>query len=65
MRIYTKPKGALPGIFFLSIILDYDAPVIVSRKFSKISDFCLKIHKNMLKDFRYALVWGQSVKYNP
>jgi ribosome-interacting GTPase 1 len=65
VRIYTKPKGALPGIFLKIFKIDYDAPVIVSRKFSKISDFCLKIHKNMLKDFRYALVWGQSVKYNP
>lgn len=39
--------------------------MILSRTRSTIADFCLRIHKNMLKDFRYALVWGSSVKYNP
>ncbi|CAK67751.1 unnamed protein product (macronuclear) [Paramecium tetraurelia] len=56
IRIYTKPKGLEP---------DYNAPVIVQRKFSTITDFCNKLHKSMIKDFRYALVWGASVKYNP
>ncbi|CAD8152614.1 unnamed protein product [Paramecium octaurelia] len=56
IRIYTKPKGLEP---------DYNAPVILQRKFSTITDFCNKLHKSMIKDFRYALVWGASVKYNP
>eukprot|EP00922_Rhytidocystis_sp_ex-Travisia-forbesii_P027101 GHVS01039764.1.p1 GENE.GHVS01039764.1~~GHVS01039764.1.p1 ORF type:complete len:368 (+),score=64.16 GHVS01039764.1:585-1688(+) len=56
VRIYTKPKGQIP---------DYNAPVIVKRAHVKVEDFCLRIHKHLLKDFRYALVWGKSVKHNP
>ena len=56
IRVYTKPKGKDP---------DYDAPVIIQRRKATIEDFCLKIHRNMIKDFRYAMVWGTSVKFNP
>jgi ribosome-interacting GTPase 1 len=56
IRVYTKPKGKDP---------DYDTPVIIQRCKSTIEDFCLKIHRNMIKDFRYAMVWGTSVKFNP
>lgn len=56
IRVYTKPKGKDP---------DYTQPVILPRKFSRIEDFCNKIHRNMIKDFRYAMVWGSSVKFNP
>lgn len=56
IRVYTKPKGKDP---------DYDSPVIIQRIRSSIEDFCLKIHRNMIKDFRYAMVWGTSVKFNP
>uniref|UniRef100_A0A8C2QP50 Developmentally-regulated GTP-binding protein 1 n=1 Tax=Cricetulus griseus TaxID=10029 RepID=A0A8C2QP50_CRIGR len=30
-----------------------------------VEDFCMKIHKNLIKEFKYALVWGLSVKHNP
>ena len=56
IRIYTKPKGQIP---------DYDAPVIISRKQSTVIDFCGKIHKTLAKEFRFAQVWGTSVKHNP
>jgi ribosome-interacting GTPase 1 len=56
IRLYTKPKGRDP---------DYDAPVILARKKATIGDFCNKIHRNMIADFRYAMVWGTSVKFNP
>lgn len=56
IRVYTKPKGKDP---------DYESPVIIQRVRSSIEDFCLKIHRNMIKDFRYAMVWGTSVKFNP
>jgi len=56
IRIYTKPKGCNP---------DYNAPVILPRKHSSIEDFCNRIHRNIIKSFKYALVWGSSVKYNP
>jgi ribosome-interacting GTPase 1 len=56
IRIYTKPKGKDP---------DYEQPVIIQRVKSTIEDFCNKIHRNMIRDFRYAMVWGTSVKFNP
>ena len=55
IRIYTKPKGQIP---------DYTSPVILKYDAS-IEDFCLRIHKSLLKQLRYALVWGTSVKHNP
>jgi len=55
-RIYTKPKGKLP---------DYSAPVVLRRDASSVEDFCNSIHKSILKDFKYALVWGSSAKHNP
>ncbi|KAK8954299.1 Developmentally regulated G-protein 1 [Platanthera zijinensis] len=55
-RIYTKPKGMNP---------DYEDPVILSSKKRTVEDFCNKIHKDMLKQFKYALVWGSSAKHKP
>ena len=56
MRIYTKPRGQLP---------DYDSPVILSHDRKAIEDFCTKIHKSLVKEFKVALVWGSSVKHQP
>ena len=56
IRVYTKPKGASP---------DYDMPVVLPRKRSNIGDFCNRIHRTMLKQFKHANVWGSSVKHNP
>jgi small GTP-binding protein len=56
LRIYTKPKGQIP---------DYNAPVIIPRLRNTIEDFCNRIHKSMIKNFKHALCWGTSVKYNP
>ncbi|KAI8028764.1 Developmentally-regulated G-protein 3 [Camellia lanceoleosa] len=53
-RIYTKPKGMNP---------DYEDPVILSSKKKTVEDFCNRIHKDMLKQFKYALVWGSSAKH--
>lgn len=39
IRIYTKPKGQIP---------DYDAPVILHRDRSTITDFCGKLHKTLI-----------------
>lgn len=55
-RIYTKPKGQLP---------DYNAPVVMKIGKTTVEDFCIKIHKSILKDLKYALVWGSSVKHQP
>lgn len=56
VRIYTKPKGQLP---------DYTAPVVLKEGKSSIEDFANKLHRNLLKEFKYALVWGSSVKHQP
>ena len=53
IRIYMRPKGGET---------DYDEPLI-TRDGSTILDICNKLHRDMKKDFRYALVWGKSVKF--
>ena len=55
IRIYTKPKGQIP---------DYEEPVIVKHG-AKMTDLCAALHKQLIKEFRCALVWGTSVKHNP
>ncbi len=53
IRIYMRPKGGET---------DYKEPLIAREK-STIEDICNKLHRKLRKDFRYALVWGNSVKY--
>lgn len=55
IRVYTKPRGQIP---------DYEAPVVLPRG-ATVSTFCDKIHRSILKQLKYALVWGSSVKHNP
>jgi len=55
IRLYTKPKGLIP---------DYNAPVVM-RKGPTIENFCDKLHKGIMRQFKYASVWGASVKHNP
>ena len=31
----------------------------------QVEDFCNRIHKGIIKQFKYALVWGTSVKHRP
>ncbi|GHP12341.1 developmentally-regulated G-protein 3 [Pycnococcus provasolii] len=56
VRIYTKPKGLMP---------DYGEPVILKKDRRTVEDFCNRIHRSLLKDFKYALVWGSSAKHKP
>ncbi|CDJ51294.1 developmentally regulated GTP-binding protein 1, putative [Eimeria brunetti] len=56
IRVYTKPKGQIP---------DYSSPVILFSSRSRVEDFCLRIHKSLLSEFKQAIVWGRSVKHNP
>lgn len=56
VRIYTKPKGQLP---------DYESPVILQTDHCSIEDFCNKVHRSIVKELKYALVWGASVKHQP
>lgn len=40
---YTKPKGQLP---------DYTSPVVLPNGRTSVEDFCLKIHKNLIKELK-------------
>ena len=39
--------------------------MILYRKKSTIQDFCNKIHRGILSEFKFAYAWGSSVKHNP
>lgn len=56
LRIYTKPKGQDP---------DYNEPVILPRNRNSVEQFCDRIHKGIMRDFKYALVWGRSARHTP
>jgi len=56
IRVITKPKGAAP---------DYDDPVILGIEKRTVADFCTRIHRKLLPQFKHALVWGRSVKHQP
>ena len=53
IRIYMRPKGGET---------DYKEPLI-ARKDSTIGEICDKLHRRMKNEFRYSLVWGNSVKF--
>ncbi len=55
IRIYTKKKGCAP---------DLTEPVIL-KSGSSVQGLCKSIHRDMIKKFRYCLVWGRSVKHRP
>nr|WIM01493.1 GTP-binding protein 128up [Limnephilus lunatus] len=56
VRIYTKPKGQLP---------DYNSPVVLHSEHTSVEDFCNRLHRSIIKEFKIALVWGSSVKHQP
>lgn len=53
VRIYMKPQGGSP---------DMENPLVIKRD-STISDVCSTIHRDFVEKFRYARIWGKSVKY--
>ncbi|KAK7058366.1 Ribosome-interacting GTPase 2 [Paramarasmius palmivorus] len=55
VKIFTKKRGVHP---------DLTDPVCM-RKGSTIEDVCNSIHRSLAPNFRYALVWGKSSKFNP
>ena len=56
LRIYTKPRGQIP---------DYTAPVILHDAAPTVGSFCDRLHKGIRANFKYAWVWGSSVKHQP
>jgi ribosome-interacting GTPase 1 len=41
---------------------DFKEPLIMQNG-SNVGNVCSKIHRNMVKDFRYAQIWGKSAKF--
>jgi ribosome-interacting GTPase 1 len=55
IRIYTKRRGKRP---------DFSEPLIM-RDGSTVEHVCHSIHRELYKNFKYALVWGASAKHDP
>lgn len=53
IRIYMRPKGGKT---------DYVEPLIM-REGDTVGGVCDKLHRTMRRKFRYAMVWGRSVKF--
>jgi hypothetical protein len=44
---------------------DHDQHACLLRALPPAQDFCNRLHKTLIKQFKYALVWGSSVKHRP
>ena len=53
MRVYLKPQSGAA---------DLEEPLII-RSGSTVEDVCRKLHRDFVDRFRYARVWGHSVKH--
>ena len=53
IRVYTKARGKKP-----------ETKPIILKKGSTVEDMIKEIHKDFLKHFRFARVWGKSVKFD-
>ncbi|KAL3876441.1 hypothetical protein ACJMK2_034286 [Sinanodonta woodiana] len=55
VRVYTKKRGERP---------DFEGGLIL-RKGCTVEHVCHVVHRTLVDNFKYALVWGRSVKYSP
>ncbi len=53
IKVFMRPRGGE---------IDYDEPMLV-RQSASVLDVCNKVHRNLKNEFRYAQVWGKSVKF--
>ena len=53
IRIYMHQKGKET---------DFKEPMIMQNG-SNVGDVCNKIHRSMIRDFKYAQIWGKSAKF--
>jgi small GTP-binding protein len=56
-RVYTKKPGENPDFS--------DAIVLRKKDGFRIGDVCKKIHQTLVRDFKFAFVWGTSAKHSP
>ncbi len=54
IRVYTKKIGERPNL---------EEPMVL-KKGNTVEDMCKRIHKDFVKKFKYARVWGKSVKFD-
>lgn len=53
IKVFMRPRGGE---------IDYDEPMLV-KKNATVLDVCNKVHRNLKNEFRYAQIWGKSVKF--
>ncbi|MET1124351.1 MAG: TGS domain-containing protein, partial [Archaeoglobaceae archaeon] len=53
IRVYLKPPGGKAS----------EEPMVL-RRGATIEDICRRLHEHFLRNFRYARVWGKSVKFD-
>ena len=53
IRIFLKEVNQKP---------DLDEPMIMFRG-ATLTDLCIKIHKDFVKKFKFARIWGKSSKF--
>ncbi|MCX6773270.1 MAG: GTP-binding protein [Candidatus Micrarchaeota archaeon] len=53
MRVYTKPRTEEA---------DLKEPMMM-RTGATIADACARLHRDLARDFKYALIWGKSAKF--
>jgi len=58
VRVYTKKRGEAPS---------FAEPLVLTtgRNGVTIESACTQIHKDLVRNFKYSLVWGTSAKFNP
>lgn len=58
VRVYTKKRGCLP---------DFGDPIILTqgRNGCTVQSVCELIHRDLVKDFKFAFSWGKSCKFSP
>ncbi len=53
IKIFTKRKGE---------VADLEEPLIVKSGIT-VREVCAKLHRDLVSEFRYALIWGKSAKH--
>ncbi|KAL6042753.1 Developmentally-regulated GTP-binding protein 2 [Balamuthia mandrillaris] len=58
VRVYTKKKGNPPN---------FSEPIVLTRGRNGVTvqAACASVHKEMISNFKYAMVWGTSAKHCP
>ncbi|KAJ1912189.1 Ribosome-interacting GTPase 2 [Tieghemiomyces parasiticus] len=55
LRVYTKKRGEFPDF----------SDGLIMRNGATVEHVCHSIHRSLVENFKYALVWGTSTKHDP